>query len=799
MFITSIASDTITLTQTLRDGESLVSARGEFQLRFFSPGNSTNRRYLGISFYNISDKTVVWVANRERPLLDTSGVLQITNESILVLRNGTGGVIWQTNSSRSVQNPVAQILDSGNLVVRDENDEQGFLWQSFDYPCDSQLPGMKLGIDLVTGFERFLTSWKSSDDPSPGSYTYKFDPHGYPQPRLYQDSVQVYRDGPWNGVWFSGNSLLGANPNEIYQFVFNEKELYYVYDVTNTSRITNRVLYSYGTMQRVVWDTRTNGWAAYLTQPNDNCDVYEVCGVFGICNLTNSLQCQCMEGYEPKARQDWERGVWVDGCTRSVSWNCSIDNGFRKYSNVKLPDTRNSSYSTTMTLDECKEKCLKNCSCVAYANLDVTLGGIGCLLWFNPLVDVRVLSGVGQDLYVRITSSGSSDGKNHIWIAVCSSLLAVVLISCSILVILWRRRRLRREAEHGASERQGNANNNEKEESELPIFAFHVIANATNFFSYNNKLGEGGFGSVYKGMLDDGQEIAVKRLSKDSKQGLDEFKNEALFIAKLQHRNLVKLMGCCIEAEERMLIYEYMPNKSLDYFIFDAARSALLDWPKRFEIIKGIARGLLYLHQDSRLRIVHRDLKASNILLDSDMNAKISDFGMARSFDGSEDEAKTKRVVGTYGYMPPEYTIDGLFSVKSDVFSFGVVVLEIVSGKTNRGFNHSDHHHNLLGHTWMLFREGAALDIVDPSMTKNSSSTSQMQRSIHIGLLCVQRHPEDRPSMSLVTVMLSSDSELPEPKEPGFFIERNMPQESVSTNSKSLSNDQMSITLLSGR
>ncbi|KAL5548096.1 hypothetical protein UlMin_003327, partial [Ulmus minor] len=188
---------------------------------------------------------------------------------------------------------------------------------------------------------------------------------------------------------------------------------------------------------------------------------------------------------------------------------------------------------------------------------------------------------------------------------------------------------------------------NKDEDIELPVFDFATIASATNSFSAENEIGAGGFGPVYKGILSTGQEIAVKRLSKESRQGLKEFKNEVQLISKLQHRNLVALLGCCIEGGEKMLIYEYMPNKSLDNFIFGHNGNTLLDWEKRFDIIMGIARGLLYLHQDSKLQIIHRDFKASNILLDINMKPKISDFGLARIFGEGENETETKKVMGT--------------------------------------------------------------------------------------------------------------------------------------------------------
>ncbi|MBA0660903.1 hypothetical protein Goklo_012846 [Gossypium klotzschianum] len=346
---------------------------------------------------------------------------------------------------------------------------------------------------------------------------------------------------------------------------------------------------------------------------------------------------------------------------------------------------------------------------------------------------------------------------------------------------------------------------------EMQIFDFPTIANATNNFSSNNKLGQGGFGNVYKGMLKEGTEIAVKRLSKDSGQGFDEFKNEVTLIVKLQHRNLVKLFGCCIKGDERMLIYEYLPNKSLDNFIFDKTRNKLLDWERRFHIIDGIARGLLYLHHDSRLRIIHRDLKASNILLDNDMNPKISDFGLARMFGGDQIEDKTRRVVGTYGYMSPEYAFYGRFSMKSDVFSFGVLILEIITGKRNRGY--SDINHNLLEHAWRLWTEGRPLELINKTIGDTDGGnattsdatyiTSEVLRCIHVALLCVQQRPEDRPKMSSMLLMLGGESTLPEPNQPGYFIEKDwLPSATAAdcrSRKQSTSSNEVTITMLDAR
>ncbi|CAA7058751.1 unnamed protein product [Microthlaspi erraticum] len=277
-------------------------------------------------------------------------------------------------------------------------------------------------------------------------------------------------------------------------------------------------------------------------------------------------------------------------------------------------------------------------------------------------------------------------------------------------------------------------------------FDYKTIETATNKFLESNKIGRGGFGEVFKGVLPDGTEVAVKRLSKTSGQGGEEFKNEAVLVAKLQHRNLVRLLGFVLKGEEKILVYEFVPNKSLDYFLFDPLKQGLVEWKTRYSIIGGIARGILYLHQDSRLIIIHRDLKASNVLLDADMNPKIADFGIARIFGMDQTRAETRRIVGTYGYMSPEYAMQGHFSMKSDVYSFGVLVLEIISGKKTSSLDQTDGNiSNLVTYAWRLWREGSPLELVDPAIGENYHS-NEATRCIHIALLCVQEDPADRPT-----------------------------------------------------
>ncbi|XP_023519606.1 cysteine-rich receptor-like protein kinase 10 [Cucurbita pepo subsp. pepo] len=374
-------------------------------------------------------------------------------------------------------------------------------------------------------------------------------------------------------------------------------------------------------------------------------------------------------------------------------------------------------------------------------------------------------------------------GKRRISTMLIVAIVAPITIS--ILLFVLGCCFLRQRARNRHSPVKEDSVVNEMTTMESLQFDFKTIDSATNKFSEENKLGEGGFGVVFKGRLENGEEIAVKRLSRGSLQGSEEFKNEVMLVAQLQHRNLVRLLGFCLEGEEKILIYEYIPNKSLDFFLFDLEGQTQLDWLKRYKIINGIARGMLYLHEDSRLRIIHRDLKASNILLDEYMNAKISDFGMARIIQVDESQVNTKRIVGTYGYMSPEYAMHGIFSMKSDVYSFGVLVLEILSGQKNSSFYLSDLAEDLLTYAWKLWKTEQPLEILDPVL-RNSYSRNEVLRCIHIALLCVQEDSSQRPAMASIVLMLNSNSvTLPLPEEPAFFMrskDTNIKDSDISTN-----------------
>ncbi|XP_013598071.1 PREDICTED: cysteine-rich receptor-like protein kinase 29 isoform X1 [Brassica oleracea var. oleracea] len=430
--------------------------------------------------------------------------------------------------------------------------------------------------------------------------------------------------------------------------------------------------------------------------------------------------------------------------------------------------------------------------------------------------------------------TGKGKGGSKVVIAIVIPIVLVALFGiCLCLVLKWKKNKSRdRVKVLGSSPLSGSVAEDEFSNTDSLLVDFENLKVATKNFSPGNELGRGGFGSVYKGVFSHGQEIAVKRLSGASGQGDLEFKNEILLLAKLQHRNLVRLLGFCIHGQERLLVYEFIKNASLDHFIFgiyflllmppndpyhysfslcidlcavaDLEKRQVLDWGVRYKMIGGVARGLLYLHEDSRYRIIHRDLKASNILLDQEMNPKIADFGLAKLFDQGQTMTHrfTNRIAGTYGYMAPEYAMHGQFSVKTDVFSFGVLVIEIITGKRNnngRGSDDDDDAEDLLSWVWRSWREDVILSVIDPSLT--AGSRNDILRCLHIGLLCVQESAASRPTMASVALMLNSNSfTLPTPSRPAFVLESVIPSNvSSSTEGLQMSSNDVTVSELSPR
>ncbi|KAL0703873.1 hypothetical protein Bca4012_070298 [Brassica carinata] len=791
--------DTITRTRSMRDGDVIFSEGKRFAFGFFSLGVS-NLRYVGIWYAQISEQTVVWVANRDSPMNDTSGVIRFSSSGNLCIYASvnTTEPLWSTNVSDSILEPtlVARLSALGNLVLLDSVTEKSF-WESFDHPTDSSLPSMRLGFTRKDGLDRVLTAWKSPGDPSSGAFTYRINRTGFPQLILYKGLTPWWRTGSWTGLGWSGVPGMSRRRGSSIShssFVNNQDEVSLTNRVTDASVLTRMMVNETGNVQRLVWAATEKRWNVFWSVPKEECDNYAHCGLNGYCDPTSSASfvCTCLPGFEPKMPRDWLLRDTSGGCTKKN--NASIcgreKEGFVKLKRVKIPDTSVASVDMNITLKECKQRCLGNCSCVAYASAyhEGVGGARGCLTWHGDMLDARIYMNSGQDFYIRAdreeiarwNGSGSS-GKRRLFLILISMIVVVMLLMIMLFCFIRKRRQANRHKKPPSTFAPSSFDIEEpfvleeledkSRKGELPLFELSTIAAATNNFSFQHKLGAGGFGAVYKGVLENGMEIAVKRLSKNSGQGMEEFKNEVKLISKLQHRNLVRILGCCVESEEKMLIYEYLPNKSLDCFIFREEHRAELDWPKRMGIIRGIARGILYLHQDSRLRIIHRDLKASNILLDNEMIPKIADFGMARIFGGNQIEGSTNRVVGTYGYMSPEYAMDGHFSIKSDVYSFGVLILEIITGKKNSAIYNENS--NLVGHIWGLWQKGEAREIIDTLMDAESYEESEVMKCVHIGLLCVQESASDRPDMSSVVFMLGHNAiDLPSPKHPAFTVGR---------------------------
>ncbi|XP_039165297.1 LOW QUALITY PROTEIN: receptor-like serine/threonine-protein kinase SD1-8 [Eucalyptus grandis] len=776
------ATDTLLPGQDISGNKTLISPNQVFELGFFKTGSSSANYYLGIWFRDDPYQKSIWVANREYPIPDSSGVLAIRYDGNLVIKDRRlipvlVNPVMLANSNGTH----ATLLDSGNFVLVD-GESKSVVWESFFYPSDTLLPGMRLGwFNLGTDKlrDQFLVSWQTPSVPSTGSFALGLNKNNQTELRVWH--TEVSREiGYWDG--------------RIFKFLYNSSLDDYNFSYANSS---DEIYFTFT-------NRRNDSISWFVLTPLGEIQAFTMIGK------------EISMVYSPICENISSSGA--TNCFIEQPLSCGNGNNFSKIEGAMLNPTAFNE-SDHLGISDCEIMCRTNCSCTGFASYRDD--GTGCVFYYEDISSIVDHIGQGNaTIFIRGNATKTADqdprrsgsGKKRLlWvIGIIPVVILVIFVAmfisrgkCSTwLVAAWKENRTstNRSLElflqqlgsaRGSSNSTSRLDSVRKRDHELPILSFSCVTTSTNNFSPANKLGEGGFGPVYKGTLL-GHEFAVKRLSRKSGQGIEEFKNEVQLISKLQHRNLVKLLGCCIEREEKILIYEYMANKSLDSFLsVYPNKKQLLDLRKRVSIIEGIVQGLLYLHKYSRLRIIHRDLKTSNILLDDDMNPKISDFGMARIFGENEVRGRTNKVVGTYGYMSPEYAVHGLFSTMSDVFSFGVIMLEIVSGRRNTTFSSLDHSLNLLEYAWELWCSSRGIELIDP-VVADTSSVSKLLVCLHIALLCVQERPENRPSMSdIVTVLSNENADLPRPKKPAFSAHidscNSLHQQDCSTNDVSYS------------
>ncbi|XP_052140130.1 G-type lectin S-receptor-like serine/threonine-protein kinase At2g19130 [Oryza glaberrima] len=673
-----VFADTVTAKRPLSGSQSaLVSKRRKFALGFFQPENSQHW-YLGIWYNQISKHTPVWVANRGTPISnpDTSQLTIATDGNMVLLDNSTTA-IWSTNISKIASNStVGVILDTGNLVLADASNTSIIHWQSFDHFGNTWLPGGKLGRNnKLAGVSTRLVAWKARNDPSPGVFSLELDPNGTSQYLLEWSITQQYwTSGNWTGRIFADvPEMTGCYPSSTYTFDYvngeNESESYFVYDLKDESVLTRFFLSEMGQIQFLTWIYAAKDWMPFWSQPKVKCDVYSLCGPFSVCTENALTSCSCLRGFSEQNVGEWLQGDHTSGCRRNVELQCSSNasvmgrtDGFYTMANVRLPS--NAESVVVIGNDQCEQACLRSCSCTAYS-----YNG-SCSLWHGDLInlqDVSAISSQGSStVLIRLAASELSgqkqkNTKNLITIAIVATSVLVLMIAA--LFFIFRRRMVKQTT---------------RVEGSLIAFTYRDLKSVTKNFS--EKLGGGAFGLVFKGSLPDATVVAVKKLE-GFRQGEKQFRAEVSTIGNIQHVNLIRLLGFCSEKSRRLLVYEYMPNGSLDKQLFDNKKH-VLSWNTRYQIALGIARGLDYLHEKCRDCIIHCDIKPENILLDGSFAPKVADFGLAKLM-GRDISRVLTTARGTVGYIAPEWIAGTAVTAKADVFSYGMTLLEIVSGRRN--------------------------------------------------------------------------------------------------------------------
>ncbi|GAB4836882.1 hypothetical protein Ancab_001793 [Ancistrocladus abbreviatus] len=746
-------------TLSVEDGKDvLTSPDNTFTCGFYSV-YGLNAYWFSVWYTtNSTKRTVVWMANRDKPVNGHGSSLKLEHDGTMVLNDFEGAIVWQSNTT-STNVDRAELLDSGNLVIKDPNGN--FLWQSFDYPTNTLLPNQRFNKDSM------LISGMGRDMFSSGYYSMFFDSNNV---------LNLLYDGP------EMSSLYWPDPGDqnIYQAGRNNYNRSRIAVLDDWGRflssdrlqlsasdygpgIKRRLTLDYDGNLRIYSLNESSGLWVITMEALEPCKVHGLCGKNGICTYNPEPKCSCPPSYEPTSATEWSKGCKPE-----------FDRGSSDSQFVELPHTDyfgfDLNYTQPASLETCKDLCLGDYRCQSFS---YRLDGQGHC-WtkgdlFNGYRDpsfegnifLRLPTEVPANLSVSELACKSGEPSTILfhrlyYIASQGStwkylyLLASVIGAIEILILiigwwfLYRKQGLPGLIEDGYRAIS----------SQFRCFTYAELKRATGKFK--EVLGIGGFGAVYKGVLEDARVVAVKRLGDVLMQGEEEFWAEVSTIGKINHINLVRMWGYCLEGKHRLLVYEYVQNGSLDKHLFSGSS---LGWKERFKIAVGTAKGLAYLHHECLEWVIHCDVKPENILLDCDFEPKISDFGLAKLCQRGGNGSEFSRIRGTKGYMAPEWAMNLPITAKVDVYSYGVMILELVKGirLSNRTVDDGESELNrFVRITRRKIKNGEdswVEDTIDPRL-EGQFSRNQAATMIEIGLSCVEEDRNRRPTMESVAQML---------------------------------------------
>uniref|UniRef100_A0A0E0DE58 Receptor-like serine/threonine-protein kinase n=1 Tax=Oryza meridionalis TaxID=40149 RepID=A0A0E0DE58_9ORYZ len=767
----SATTDTISAGQTLAKNDKLVSENRRYALGFFETqrkaSQKTSKWYLGIWFNQVPKLTPAWVANRDKPIDDPTSVeLTIFHDgNLAILNRSTNAILWTTRANITTNNTIVILLSSGNLILTNPSNSSEVFWESFDYPTDTFFPGAKLGWNKITGLNRRIISKKNLVDPATGMYCEELDPTGVNQVllALVNSSTPYWFSGAWNGEYLSSIPEMASHNFFIPSFVNNYQEKYFTYNLANENIISRQILDVGGQSKTFLWLEGSKDWVMVNAQPKAQCDVYAICGPFTVCTDNELPNCNCIKGFTITSLEDWTLEDRTGGCSRNTPIDCISNKTITRSSDkfysmpcVRLPPNAQNVGSVNSS-SECAQVCLNNCSCTAYS-----FSNGGCSVWHNELLNIRKNQCTGssntdgETFHIRLAAQelySQEVNKRGMVIGVLSTCFALFgLLLVILLLVKWRNK----------TKLSGGTRKDYQFCNGIIAFGYIDLQRATNNFT--EKLGGGSFGSVFKGFLSDSTVVAVKRLD-HACQGEKQFRAEVSSIGIIQHINLVKLIGFCCEGGRRLLVYEHMPNRSLDHQLFQT--NTTLTWNIRYEIAIGIARGLAYLHENCQDCIIHCDIKPENILLDHSFSPKIADFGMAKLL-GRDFSRVLTTTRGTVGYLAPEWISGVPITTKVDVYSYGMVLLEIISGKRNSyascpcGGDHDVYFPVLVA---CKLLDGDMGGLVDYRL-HGGIDKKEVEKAFKVACWCIQDDEFSRPTMGGVVQILEGLVEVDMPPMP---------------------------------